>query len=87
MIWCNKNKYNFISKLLKTNTPITNTLFLLLANKFFLINNNFDLKKFVKDQTFFDFEFTDDLLANDFMKNKDNVAYAYAIVEAILSKK
>jgi len=98
MIWCNKDKYNFISKLLKTNVnkevqylknliereeiddDVKN-----LVNKFFLINNNFDLQEFVKNQTFFDFEFTDDLLVNDFMENKDSVAYA--IIEAILTRK
>ncbi|AZV47179.1 hypothetical protein C3L23_07800 [Nautilia sp. PV-1] len=98
MIWCNKDKYNFISKLLKTNANkevqyLKNLLereevsdeVRNLVNKFFAINNNFDLQEFVNNQTFFDFDFTDEMLTNDFIENKDSVAYA--IVEAILSRK
>ncbi|WP_456479451.1 hypothetical protein [Nautilia sp.] len=98
MIWCNKDKYNFISKLLKTNTNkeiqyLKNLLereevsddIRSLVNKFFLINNNFDLQEFVNNQSFFEFEFNDEMLSNDFLENKDSVAYA--IVEAILSGK
>jgi len=98
MIWCNKDKYNFISKLLKTkaNKEVQYLKNLIereeideeirkQINKFFLINNNFDLQEFVKTQTFFEFEFTDEMLVNDFIENKDSVAYA--IVEAILSQK
>jgi hypothetical protein len=98
MIWCNKDKYNFISKFLKTNANkevqyLKNLLereevsdeIKILVNKFFSINNNFDLKEFVNSQNFFDFNFTDDMIADDFIENKDSVAYA--IVEAILSRK
>jgi len=98
MIWCNKDKYNFISKLLKTNTnkEVQYLKNLLereeiddevrdLVKKFFLINNNFDLQEFVKNQNFFKFDFSDEMLSKDFMENKDSVAYA--IVEAILSYK
>ncbi|GAB6074125.1 hypothetical protein [Nautilia lithotrophica] len=98
MIWCNKDKYNFISKLLKTNANkevqyLKNLIereevdenIRNLVNKFFLINNNFDLQEFVKSQSFFEYEFTDDMLSNDFLENKDSVAYA--IIEAILSQK
>jgi hypothetical protein len=98
MIWCNKDKYNFISKLLKTNhnkeVQYLKTLaeredldeeVKLLVDRFFSLNNNFDLRDFVKQQTFFKFEFHDDLLGKDFAENKDSVAYA--IIETILSKK
>ncbi|ACM93035.1 putative replication protein [Nautilia profundicola AmH] len=98
MIWCNKDKYNFISKLLKTNANkevqyLKNLLereevddnVRALVNKFFLINNNFDLQEFVKNQSFFEYDFTDEMLSNDFLENKDSVAYA--IIEAILSQK
>ena len=98
MIWCNKDKYNFISKLLKTNANkevqyLKNLIereevdenIRNLVNKFFLINNNFDLQEFVKNQSFFEYEFTDDMLSNDFLENKDSVAYA--IIEAILTQK
>jgi len=98
MIWCNKDKYNFISKLLKNNSNkeiqyLKNLLereeldekVVSIVKEFFSINNNFDLQDFVQNQDFFNFEFTDDMLVNDFMENKDKVAYA--IVEAILSSK
>jgi len=98
MIWCNKDKYNFISKLLKTNNDkeikyLKNLIereniepsVKELINEFFIINNNFDLQRFVEHQTFFEFEFTDEMLSNDFMENKDKVAFA--IVEALLSNK
>jgi len=74
MIWCNKDKYNFISKLLKTNANkevqyLKNLLereevddnVRALVNKFFLINNNFDLQEFVKNQSFFEYDFTDEM--------------------------
>jgi hypothetical protein len=96
MIWCNKDKYNFISKLLKTNMQKEEQYLknlvekeeldettLKLVNEFFEIKNNFDLQEFVKKQDFFEFDFTDDLLSQDFSTNKENVAYA--IIEAILS--
>jgi len=98
MIWCNKDKYNFISKLLKTkaNKEVQYLKNLIeredidenvrkQIDKFFLINNNFDLQEFVKSQDFFEFDFPDEMLVNDFLENKENVAYA--IVEAILSQK
>jgi hypothetical protein len=98
MIWCNKEKYNFISKLLKTNAnkEVQYLKKLLereevsedtrnLVNKFFLINNNFDLQEFVKNQSFFEYEFTDEMLSNDFIENKDRVAFR--IIEAILTQK
>jgi malonyl CoA-acyl carrier protein transacylase len=98
MIWCNKDKYNFISKLLKTNANkevqyLKNLIereeldkeIKELVSEFFLINNNFDLQEFVQRQSFFDFDFPDEMLTDDFIENKDKVAYA--IVEAILSQK
>jgi hypothetical protein len=98
MIWCNKDKYNFISKLLKTNTHKEEQYLknlvekeeldeetVKLVNEFFEIRNNFDLQEFVKKQDFFTFEFPDDLLSQDFFTNKENVAYA--IIEAILTNK
>jgi len=98
MIWCNKDKYNFISKLLKTNVHkeeqyLRNLVekeeldenILKLVNEFFEIKNNFDLQEFVKNQNFFEFDFSDDLLSQDFSTNKENVAYA--IIEAILSNR
>jgi len=98
MIWCNKDKYNFISKLLKTNMQKEEQYLknlvekeeldettLKLVNEFFEIKNNFDLQEFVKKQDFFEFDFTDDLLSQDFSTNKENVAYA--IIEAILSSR
>jgi len=97
MIWCNKDKYNFISKLLKTNNKEVLYLKNLieredvseevrnLVSEFFLVNNNYDLKKFVNSQNFFKFDFSDDMLSDDFMENKEKVAYA--IVEAILTEK
>jgi len=98
MIWGNKNKYNFISKMLKRNVDkeiryLKNLIereevgenIRNLVNKFFLINNNLELREFVKKQSFFEYDFTDGMLANDFLKNKDSVAYA--ITEAILTQK
>jgi hypothetical protein len=98
MIWCNKDKYNFISKLLKTNAnkevqylknllerEEVNENIRNLVNKFFLINNNFDLQEFVKKQSFFEYEFTNKMLSNDFIENKDRVAFR--IIEAILTQK
>jgi hypothetical protein len=95
MIWCNKDKYNFISKLLKSNVNkevryLKNLIereevdesVKRLVDKFFGINNNFDLQEFVKQQSFFEFDFTDDLISEDFNENREKVAYA--IVEAIL---
>jgi len=98
MIWCNKDKYNFINKFLKTNANkevqyLKNLIereeldkeMKELVSEFFLINSNFALQKFVQQQSFFDFDFSDDMLTSDFIENKDKVAYA--IVEAILSRK
>ena len=98
MIWCNKDKYNFLNKLLKINAnkevrylqnllerEEVNENIRNLVDKFFLINNNFDLQEFVKKQSFFEYEFTDDMHMNDFIENKDRVAFR--IIEAILTQK
>jgi hypothetical protein len=98
MIWCNKDKYNFLNKLLKINAnkevrylqnllerEEVNENIRNLVDKFFLINNNFDLQEFVKKQSFFEYEFTDEMLSNDFIENKDRVAFR--IIEAILTQK
>ena len=98
MIWCNKDKYNFLNKLLKINAnkevqylknllerEEVNENIRNLVDKFFLINNNFDLQEFVKKQYFFEYEFTDEMLSNDFIENKDRVAFR--IIEAILTQK
>ena len=96
MIWCNKGKQNFLSKILQKNKKEVNYLKSLierveidnetqkLVDEFFLINNNDDLKKFIKNQDFFEFEIDDEFDVRDFFENKDKVAYA--IVEAILNK-
>jgi len=95
MIWCNKEKYNFLNKLLKSSSNkeiryLRNLIetedlednIVSLVNEFFIIHNNFDLYEFVKKQSFFEFEFTDDMFKNNVFENKEKVAYA--IVEAIL---
>jgi hypothetical protein len=94
MIWCNKDKYNFISKLLKTNANKEVQYLKNLiereeldketkefVNKFFLINNNLD-QEFIQKQSFLDFYY--DMHMNDFIENKKAV---YKIVESILSQK
>jgi len=97
MIWCNKNRTNFINKIFDFHSKEVKYLkkliqrenldenILNLINEFLEINNNFELEEFIKKQDFFEFNLSDDFIINDFSKNKNDVAYA--INEAILALK
>ncbi|MEO1928309.1 MAG: hypothetical protein ABGX26_06430 [Nautiliaceae bacterium] len=96
MIWCNKDRQNFLSKVLKKHKKEVDYLkglverieidkdILELINELFLIDNNEDLKNFIKTNNFFEFKIDKNFDNRDFFENKDKVAYA--IVEAILNK-